>query len=109
MYRNGCAKEVRKKIKDVKKKKLIYKGNNGSEREDGHHRRHTAEKTAIIWPHQKDARGDITKINYGLDVEFYSKNKFEKLIHLGGFIISIYHDARSPERKIKGDGIISIQ
>ena len=30
-------------------------------------------------------------------IEFYSKNKFEKLVHLVGFIIRIYHDARSPE------------
>ena len=33
-------------------------------------------------------------------VELYSKNKFEKLVHLVGFIIRIYHDARSPERQI---------
>jgi len=33
-------------------------------------------------------------------VEFYSKNKFEKLFHLFGFIIRIYHDARSPELQI---------
>jgi len=33
-------------------------------------------------------------------VEFYYKNKFEKLVHLVGFIIRIYHDARSPERQI---------
>jgi len=33
-------------------------------------------------------------------VEFYSKNKFEKLVHPVGFIIRIYHDARSPERQI---------
>jgi len=33
-------------------------------------------------------------------VEFYSKNKFEKLVHLVGFIIRIYHDGRSPERQI---------
>jgi len=33
-------------------------------------------------------------------VEFYSKNKFEKLVHLVGFIIRIYHDARSAERQI---------
>ena len=32
-------------------------------------------------------------------VEFYSKNKFEKLVHLVGFIIRIYHDARSAERQ----------
>ena len=31
-------------------------------------------------------------------VEFYSKNKFEKLVYLVGFITRIYHDARSPER-----------
>jgi hypothetical protein len=30
-------------------------------------------------------------------VEFYSKNKFEKLLRLVGLIIRIYHDARSPE------------
>jgi len=33
-------------------------------------------------------------------VEFYSKNKFEKLVHLVGIIIRIYHDAQSPERHI---------
>jgi len=31
--------------------------------------------------------------------EFYSKNKFEKLVHLVGFIIRISHDARSPDRQ----------
>jgi len=34
-------------------------------------------------------------------VEFCSKNKFQKLVHLVGFIIRIYHDARSPERRIQ--------
>jgi len=33
-------------------------------------------------------------------VEFYSENKFEKVVNLVGFIIRIYHDARSPERQI---------
>jgi len=33
-------------------------------------------------------------------VEFYSKNKFEKLVYLVGFFIRIYHDTRSPERQI---------
>ena len=32
-------------------------------------------------------------------VEIYSKNKFEKLVHLVGFIIGIFHDARPPERQ----------
>ena len=31
--------------------------------------------------------------------EFYSKNKFEKLVHLVAFIIRIYHDARPPEHQ----------
>ena len=31
---------------------------------------------------------------------FYSKNKFEKLVHLVGFIIRIYYDARSPGRHL---------
>ena len=38
--------------------------------------------------------------NCSKHVEFYSKNKFEKLVHLDGFIIRIYHDARSPERQM---------
>ena len=33
-------------------------------------------------------------------VEFYSKNKFVKLVHLVGFIIRIYQDARSSECQI---------
>jgi len=33
-------------------------------------------------------------------VEFYSKNKLEKLVHLVGFITRIHHDARSPERQM---------
>jgi hypothetical protein len=32
-------------------------------------------------------------------VEFHSKNKFEKLVHLVGFNIQIYHGARSHECK----------
>jgi len=36
-------------------------------------------------------------------VEFYSKYKFEKeLVHLFGFIVRMYHDARSPERQMRG-------
>ena len=38
--------------------------------------------------------------NSSKHVEFYSKNEFEKLVHLVGFIIRIYRDARSPERQI---------
>jgi len=34
-----------------------------------------------------------------VDVEFYSKNKIEKLVHL----VRIYHDSKSPERQIPPD------
>jgi len=40
-------------------------------------------------------------------VEFYSKNKFEKLVQLVGFITRIYHDAQSPERQMrKANGLL---
>ena len=38
-----------------------------------------------------DGQGNCLK-----HVQFYSKNKFEKLVHLVGFVIRIYQDARSP-------------
>ena len=31
------------------------------------------------------------------NIQFYSKNKFEKLVHLVGYIIRIYHDVRCAE------------
>ena len=34
-------------------------------------------------------------------VEFYSKNKFEKSVHVVGFIIRIYHDSQLHERQKK--------
>ena len=47
-----------------------------------------------------DPAPDDGQRNCPKHVEFYSKNKFEKLMHLVGFIIRIYHDARSPEHQI---------
>jgi len=32
-------------------------------------------------------------------IVFYSKNSFEKLVHLVGFIVRIFHDALLPERQ----------
>jgi len=46
----------------------------------------------VQWKTPDDGQRNCLKL-----VEFYSKNKFEKLVHLVGFIIRIYHDARSPE------------
>ena len=53
--------------------------------------------------HQKSSTetSDDGQRNCPKHVEFYSKNKFKKLVHLVGFIIRIYHDARSPERQKK--------
>ena len=48
----------------------------------------------VQWKTPYDGQRDCLK-----HAEFYSKNKFEKLVHLVGFIIRIYHDARSPERQ----------
>ena len=44
---------------------------------------------------------DDGQTNCPKHVEFYSKNKFEKLLYLVCFIIRIYHDARSLERQIR--------
>jgi len=48
----------------------------------------------VQWKAPDDWRRNCPK-----HAEFYSKNKFKKLVHLVGFIIRIYHDARSPERQ----------
>jgi len=50
----------------------------------------------VQWKTPDDGQRNCSK-----HVEFYSKNKFEKPVHLVGFIIRIYHDARSPERQIR--------
>ena len=47
-----------------------------------------------------DSLGAGSGRNCPKHVESYSKNKFEKSVHLVGFVIRIYHDARSPERQI---------
>ena len=39
---------------------------------------------------------DDGQMNCPKHVEFYFINKFEKLVHLVGFIIRIYHDVWSP-------------
>ena len=41
-------------------------------------------------------------------MEFYSKNKFGKLVHLVVFIIRIYNDTRSPEHQILPRGCAKI-
>jgi len=48
----------------------------------------------VQWEIPDDGQGNCPK-----HVEFHFKNKIEKSVHLVGFIIRIYHDARSPERQ----------
>ena len=50
----------------------------------------------VQWKTADDGQRDCPK-----HVEFYSKNKFEKLVRLVGFVIRIYHDSRSAERHIQ--------
>ena len=52
-------------------------------------------KLCVQWKTPDDGHRNCPK-----HVDFYSKNKFEKLVHLVGFIIRIYHEARSPEHRI---------
>ena len=59
-------------------KKRTYKGNNGSEKEAGHHRHHREEKTEMVWPRQKDARGENNKINYGMDTREEKEKRTSK-------------------------------
>jgi hypothetical protein len=44
-------------------------------REAGHHRQ---EKTTMVWPRQKDARGQNTKINYGMDTRGENEKRTSK-------------------------------
>jgi hypothetical protein len=49
--------------------------NNGSEWEAGHHRE---EKTTMVWPRQKDARGENTKTHYGMDTTGEKEKRMPK-------------------------------
>jgi len=49
----------------------------------------------VQWKTPDDGQNNCPK-----HVDFNSKNKFEKLVHLVGFIIRIFHAARSAERQI---------
>jgi hypothetical protein len=44
----------------------------------GHHRHHTEENTTMVWPLQKDARGENTKINYVIDTRGEKKKRTSK-------------------------------
>ena len=54
-----------------------------------------ADNLRVQWRTPDDGQRNCPK-----HLEFYSKNKFEKFVHLVGFVIIIYQDARSPERQI---------
>jgi hypothetical protein len=48
----------------------------------------------VQWKTRDDGQSNCPK-----HVDFYSKNKFEKSVHLVGFIERTYHDARSHKRQ----------
>jgi len=57
------------------------------------------DKTTILGVHNRVIL--ITKPTRCTNFSNSFWNKIEKLVHLVGFIIRIYHDARSPERQIR--------
>jgi hypothetical protein len=79
-----------------------YKGNNGSEREAGYHRCHREEKTTMVWPHQKDARGENTKINCGMDTTGEKeKRTSKKNIHVDGRSTSSHDNKEFRTRSVE--------
>jgi hypothetical protein len=66
---------LRRSARKSMNEERTYKGNNGGEREAGHNRHHREEKTTMIWPRLKDARGENTKINYGMDTRGKKKER----------------------------------
>jgi len=58
----------------------------------------------VQWKSPDDGQKNCPK-----HVEFYFKNKFEKLIHVVGFIVRIFQDARSPECQTQYILVINIK
>jgi hypothetical protein len=56
----------------------IYDCKATSEREAGYYRHHREEKAVVVWPRQKDAKRETTKINYGVDTGGEKKKKTSK-------------------------------
>jgi hypothetical protein len=56
VLRRSARKSRLEKIKNEN----TYKGNNGGEREAGHHRHHREEKTIMVWPRQDDSQEQNT-------------------------------------------------
>jgi len=67
-----------RKLRMERIKNEHIKGNNGNERGAGHHRQYREEETTMVWPCQKDARGEITKINYGMDTTGEKEKRMSK-------------------------------
>ena len=61
---------------------------------DSKHVRHIT-LLCVQWKTADDGQRNSPK-----HVKFHSKNKYQKLMHLIGFIIRVYHDARSAELQI---------
>ena len=77
-----------------------YKGNNGSKKGAGRHRHNREKKTAMVWPHQKDARGQNTKINYGMDT-MGEKEKWTSKKNVDGRSKSSHNNKKLRTRSIE--------
>jgi hypothetical protein len=53
-------------------------------KEARHHGHHREEKTTLLWPRQKDARRENTKINYGMDTRGETKRGRPRKTWMGG-------------------------
>jgi hypothetical protein len=68
--------------------------------EAGHHRYHRAGKTTLVWPRQKDARGENAKINYGLDTVGEREKRMSKK-HVDGRSTSSHDDKKFRTRSME--------
>jgi hypothetical protein len=66
------------------------------------HRHHREQKTTMVWPRQKYARGENTKINYGMDATGEKKRTSKK--NVVGRSTSSHDKKKFRTRSIKETG-----
>jgi hypothetical protein len=73
--------------------------------EAGHHRHEIKEKTThtMVWPRQKDAIGENTSINYGMDIRGEKKKRTSKKI-VDGRSTSSHDNKKFRTRSVEKQG-----
>jgi hypothetical protein len=61
---------------------------------------HREEKTTMVWPRQKDARGESTNINYGMDTTGEKEKRTSKK-NMAGRSISSHDNKKFRTRSIE--------